>query len=359
MSTQFEATPIDLSVSPKEFADLLGITAQGLYKFCREHKIDTKTGNARSHKILPSQARQIAELRGLAYPQLKINVHNVKGGVGKTTTVHMLASRAAMLGMKVLAIDLDQQANLSRSFGAYSTSNDFPVLIDLYKSRQRNESHMTGRDLVVELNEHLHLIPSNLSMANMDMLLTLDNTKNISTFISTLLGDVINDYDFVILDSPPALSNLTACAHAFSDIILLPIDPHEFSVDAITLNFQHFENLVRSHSLEVQPMIFVNKYDSRPKIDFKIISEISQGDFGEYMLEAAVRLTSTIKAEFKPGSTLWQLAKNSPALEDFNSLLMEITELPELWEELAKQAKQTKTSSETTEIETTRDITAN
>ena len=342
MSAKFHVTPIDLYVSPKEFSDLLGISVQALYKFCREKGIDTKVENGRSHKITPEQARQIAELRGLSYPRLNINVHNVKGGVGKTTTVHVLASRAAMLGFKVLVVDLDQQGNCSRSFGVFGSPKDYKTMLELYEHHKSNKTGMTAKDLVKELHPHLHLIPSNLSMANMDMVMTLDSSMNSKEFFRDMLEGLLDNYDLIVLDSPPALSTLTASAHAFSDIVLLPINPDEYSVDAINLNFNHLQRLVRNQRLEIQPMIFVNKYDSRPKIDFKIVSEIHQGDFGQFMCEAAVRQTSTIKAEFEKGKTLWDLAKGSPALDDFNNLLLEVTGLREIWAELSEKVKEAK-----------------
>lgn len=343
MSSKFLVTPIDLYISPKEFADLLGISVQALYKFCREKGIETKTDNGRSHRITPDQARQIAEMRGLAYPKLVINVHNVKGGVGKTTTVHVLSARAAMLGFKVLVVDLDQQGNCSRSFGVFGSPKDYKTMLDLYEDHKNNsKGSLKAKDLIKELNPFLHLIPSNLSMANMDMVMTLDTSINAKEFFSDMLEDVAGDYDLIVLDSPPALSTLTASAHAFSDIVLLPINPDEYSVDAISLNFNHLQRLVRNQRLEIQPMIFVNKYDSRPKIDFKIVSEIHQGDFGQFMCEAAVRQTSTIKAEFEKGKTLWDLSKGSPALDDFNNLLLEVTHLKDLWAELSEKVREAK-----------------
>src|SRR4051794_6098628 len=110
---------IDLFLTPKDLAELFGITIQGAHKFLKDNKFPTVVQNSR-HKIYPELMRKIIEFKGIAIPQENIVIHIVKGGTGKTTIGHALASRASAYGFRVLMVDLDQQANLSKSFGVYS-----------------------------------------------------------------------------------------------------------------------------------------------------------------------------------------------------------------------------------------------
>jgi len=115
---------IDIFITPTEVADLLKVTVQGLYKQLKEQGITTVRENGR-HKIYPHEMRKLLEVKNLTIPREIVALHIVKGGVGKTTLVHGLGARSSAFGLKTLLIDLDQQANLTTSFGVYSHSRLF------------------------------------------------------------------------------------------------------------------------------------------------------------------------------------------------------------------------------------------
>lgn len=317
---------LDLSITPKELADLLDISVQGLHKFLKDKGIDTKVENTRFHKIAPRVVREIVLARGGSYPRTIIDLHNVKGGVGKSTCCHALASRAASYGAKVLMIDLDQQANLTASFGIYASPNSYPTLKDIHEG-SFNGTPITAQDAVIELDEHLHLIPSNLALANLDAKISLDNTFNINTFFDDLIGELKPNYDFIFFDSPPALSRLTSSVHLFSDIVLMPVEPDKFSIDGLELNFANIENLSTRWKKQITTKIFLNKYDARPKIDYMIAGELAKTDYNRSLCETAVRYSSTLKSSIAEGVCVWNQPKSSTSLQDLNALLLEVSQL--------------------------------
>ena len=349
MSDAFNAEnfKLELTVTPKDLADLLRITPQALHKFLKEHDIDTKVGNTRFHKIRPHQVRKIIEIRGLSYPNMVIDLHNVKGGVGKSTCTHALATRAAAWGAKVLMVDLDQQANLTSSFGIHGHPNQFPTILDIHKGMFKGRE-VQIRDAILELNDNLHLIPSNLGMANIDTIMSMDSELNVGAFFDLMFGTLRNEYDFIFFDSPPALSKLTTAAHLYSDLILMPVEPDKFSIDGLELNFETIFRLKQRFGTESETKIFINKYDARPKIDFLIASELAKTDYAENMCESAVRYASGLKAAIAEGKCVWNADKKNPALEDLNSLFLEISGLDEKWNSKAETVDETTrpTSSE-------------
>ena len=89
---------VDLFLTPKELADLLGVTVQGVHKFLKEQGVESTMPTPRQRRIYPASMRQIAQMKGLKVPTGVVAVHLVKGGVGKTTLAHALSARCSALG---------------------------------------------------------------------------------------------------------------------------------------------------------------------------------------------------------------------------------------------------------------------
>ena len=325
-----ETEGLNLYINPRDLSEVLGITVQGLHKFLKEKGIETRLDNSRSHRITPENARKILEAKGIKYPRRKINLHNLKGGVGKTTSAHALATRAATYGFRVLAIDLDQQANLTSSFGIQPDPKRKRTFEALYEIASTGKKESTALDLVTKIDTHLHLIESNLSMANFDTKLTLDNTFSIQSAIkdSMALINADENYDLIFIDSPPALSKVTTMAHFYSDLILIPIESEKFSLDGLEIIFQHLERMKKTRDLDTR--IFINKYDNKPRIDFLIAGEVAK-KYGENLCETVIPFTSGLKASIAEGESVWASQKKHNALAAFDNLLREILDLDNLW----------------------------
>jgi chromosome partitioning protein len=326
MDAQLNDNSLNIFITPKDLASALKITVQGLHKFLKDNEIKTQVANARSHRITPATAREIILKKGLEYPKIRMNLHNLKGGVGKTTSVHTLATRAAAYGFKVLAIDLDQQANLTSSFGVVPDPRNQLTIEALFNNSRSN----AASEVIIRLHDHLDLIPSNLSMANFDTKLTLDSTFNVTTALEEALQDVGNDYDLVIIDSPPALSKVTTMAHLYSDMVLIPIESEKFSLDGLEIIFGHLSVLKKKHRPEIATRIFINKYDNKPKIDYYIASEVAK-NYGDFLCESVIPLTSGLKTSIAEGEVVWASSKRHNALPAFDNLFKEILNLEELW----------------------------
>lgn len=316
---------INLNISVKDFANTLGITVQAFHKFVKENNINTKSDDGKTHRITPETARIIAKRRGIHYPYKIINVHNIKGGVGKTTTVHALAVRAASLGAKVLVIDLDMQANLTRSFGVNTTRKAHSTMYDIVKNYADFGSNKV-KESIVALHEHLHIIPSSLQIAHLDLFLIMNSTKiAIPNLFNEIFSELAGNYDLVFIDSPPALSQITSAAHLYSDLVAMPIEMDLFSLDGIDYNIEHINILKKNYGKNLNISIFINKYDGRPKSDLEILESLKSSNHGKYLCESYISMSSGLRTNIAGGQTVWENSRKNPALAGFENLLFELT----------------------------------
>ena len=140
-----------------------------------------------------------------------ITVSNQKGGVGKTTTSAALASGIAMTGRKVLGIDLDPQGNLGFCLGGGTESRH--TVLDVL-----NGSVPVQKALVE--SDTCDLLVSDISLSSNGF----ENIPGRREYIlKNAIAPVIDQYDYAIIDTPPALNLLTVNAYAASDHLIIPM----------------------------------------------------------------------------------------------------------------------------------------
>lgn len=156
-----------------------------------------------------------------------ISIASQKGGTGKTTTSISLSSGLARLyNKRVLLIDMDSQANSSKVL--------LPNYINLRKEDTTYVSIIEKKPLPIQLTlvDNLHICPAHILLSDTDMKLTtaLDHRE---ARLKTQLDKVRDDYDFIFIDCPPALSWLTLNALVASDTVLVVLSPGYFELDSI------------------------------------------------------------------------------------------------------------------------------
>ena len=142
-----------------------------------------------------------------------------KGGTGKTTTAINFAAGLAALKKRVLVIDMDSQCNLSAGLGIYNP--DLVSIKHVLTSKcQLSQAVQSNGNLdIVQSSLNLHEIESLLS-ANLNLLDNAIKTLNI-------------DYDFIIIDTPPAIGSLTQSSLAASDDVIIVSQADKFSLDGL------------------------------------------------------------------------------------------------------------------------------
>ncbi|PYK99567.1 MAG: chromosome partitioning protein [Verrucomicrobia bacterium] len=204
----------------------------------------------------------------------------MKGGVGKTTLAMQLAFAAGAKGLKVLAVDLDPQSNLSQAaLGARRyvehLKNDRPTVIQIFEGYMPSTSatggptqvdpdkvvvkHITGK------HETVDLLPSRLELCR-----TLRNPTGKERKLAKFLARVQRDYDLILIDCAPTDSILTDAAYFASRYILVPVKPEFMAAIGLPLlakSLSSFSTENEDHRLEMCGIVFnhSSSYSSGPE----------------------------------------------------------------------------------------------
>lgn len=145
---------------------------------------------------------------------------NQKGGVGKTTTACAFCGSFVAKGKKVLAIDLDPQGNLGFSLGAddggYTIHDVLTGGISIHDAIQKTKN--------------CDVVPSNILLSGAELELTNVGREYV---LKEKLEPALMHYDYIVIDTPPALSVLTVNAYAACDDLIIPMTPEILSLQGI------------------------------------------------------------------------------------------------------------------------------
>ena len=212
---------------------------------------------------------------------------NQKGGVGKTTTVVNLASYLALLGDRVLVIDLDPQGNGTSGLGVDRSSVErsmYDALVD----------GVPLDGLVIQgTAEGVDLVPAAIALAGAD--LELAGVTARERRLRRLVEPVASDYDVIFIDCPPSLGLLTVNALTAADAVLIPLQCEYYALEGLTQLLATID-LVRDHlnpHLALQGVV-LTMYDARTNLSADVAAEARRhlgGTVYETIIPRSVRLS--------------------------------------------------------------------
>jgi len=332
------------TISAKDFSSLINVSPHLIYKLIKENDLPVvPLGNKKA--LPPESVRRILELRGFDYRQknngtLVINVFGMKGGIGKTSLSTALAEGASRLGYRVLALDLDMQANLTQSFNMKKQGQ--PVLYHALTG------DVSISNAVIPVTDNLHLLPSSLDNSQLEHVLNSQQSINITNFFDELLEPIKNNYDLIVIDCPPSIHKITVCAACFASDNLIPINADIDSFDGVVMTVSEIEKIERSFknlSIKIPYKIIFNKYDAREKLSLHIMGAISERqNLKDNLMPIVIRTNTAFKNTKADGEYIFE-AKRSTAKEDCFSLIAEVTGLSQ-WVESGKTSSRAKVAED-------------
>ena len=193
-----------------------------------------------------------------------ISISNQKGGVGKTTTTGAIAAGYKIKGYKVLCIDLDPQSNLSFSSGA--ETEDCPTIYEVLKEEAK-------ASFSIQKMHSFDIISSNILLSGLELEFTHTGREYL---LKEALSTVKDKYDFIFIDTPPALGILTVNAFTASDYIIIPMNADIFSLKGIVQLSETIERVKRycNPNLKVEGIV-LTKFNKRTILS-KLLNSLVQ-----------------------------------------------------------------------------------
>jgi chromosome partitioning protein len=154
-----------------------------------------------------------------------VSITNQKGGVGKTTTAQCLAIGLYLKGKKVLLVDSDPQCNLSYTFNVLNQPNNLYTLL---------KGNCNINDAIIN-TENVDIIAGNKDLNNADSEFTKEPYISIGlqTLLKQQLDLIKNNYDYIIIDTPPTLGVLTLNALVSSNYAIIPMQADVYSIQGL------------------------------------------------------------------------------------------------------------------------------
>ena len=214
-------------------------------------------------------------------------VANQKGGVGKTTTAVNLGACLADLGFRVLLVDLDPQGNATTGLGV----NPWSVETSMYDVLLKELPIEDCIDATSVRN--LFVAPANLDLAGAEMELVSAFAREFR--LKRSLEPVRTDYDYVLIDCPPSLGQLTVNGLAAASEVLVPIQCEYYALEGLSQLLRTVDSIRKNLNgdLEVSTLVLV-MFDARTKLSIQVADEV-RGHFGErvcrHVIPRAVRLS--------------------------------------------------------------------
>ena len=198
-----------------------------------------------------------------------ISITNQKGGVGKTTSAINIAYFLAKMGLRTLLIDFDPQGNATSGLGIDKSQLE-TTMSDVISGEK------TLRDVIVDTGfAGLKLAPSTPILANTEV--ELANAKGRFTRLKNAIESIRDDFDFVILDSPPSLSLLTVNGFIASDYLVLPVQAEFYAMEGLGQLLESMKLVRKGMNPNLELLgVLPTMVDSRTTLSGQVYEEIKK-----------------------------------------------------------------------------------
>lgn len=239
-----------------------------------------------------------------------IAIANHKGGVAKTTSCVNIAAALAKMGRRILLVDVDPQANLTSSF-----TDESKIEASIYDAMKGDAAP------IMNIGDNLDLIPSHIDLAGADMVFS--NKIAREQILRNILDEIKENYDYIIIDTPPALGLVTINALTAAQSVIISICAETLPLRGLVMLDEMIGDIARSinRGLHVSGII-IAKYNRR-KLDNAVIDAIRE-KYGDKIFKTYVRTCVAAAEAPTYRQSVLDYAPDSNAAADYMALAREI-----------------------------------
>ncbi len=246
-----------------------------------------------------------------------ITVANQKGGVGKTTTVMNLGVALVKKGKKVLLVDGDPQSNLTSYLGVTPGEPPYEslhTLDEIYLSKRPIDAR-TRHLYITPTQSGVDLIASDKALSGVEYYLFTHADREV--ILSRFFATVHQDYDFIIIDTPPSLNLLTMNSLCASRYVLIPVQTEFFSLEGIVKIREAIEDVRGRWNSDISILgVLPTQFSSRRKLTHEVV-EALKSELGETLFEAVIHDNAAIAESSGHAQSVLEYDRSSRGAQDY------------------------------------------
>ena len=196
-----------------------------------------------------------------------IAIINQKGGVGKSTTAVNLSASLGEQGKKVLVIDIDPQGNTTSGYGIEKESLEH----DIYDALLRD--YPFSKLILENIEPNVFLVPATIQLAGAEIELVSAIARE--SILKSLVLEIKDSFDFVLIDCPPSLGLLTINSLVAADSLLIPIQCEFYALEGVTKLLESMKMVKNKLNPELDIFgVLLTMYDRRTTLSNEVVQEV-------------------------------------------------------------------------------------
>lgn len=248
-----------------------------------------------------------------------------KGGVAKTVTTHNLAVALSQDGKKVLAVDMDYQANLTCCLGI-EQPNTLPIGIAQLLEAELHDTELPAPEIYIQHCGGVDLIAAStyLSAVSETMRLEMGSER----FLADILNTLRPRYDYILVDTGPKLDNLNINALVAADQVVIPVNPQYLSAMGLERLLQTISKVRRRFNPQINVAgVLLTMCERRTNLCQTITNQIRE-EYGTvlHVFRAAIPMTVKVGESVYYSKSVIEYCPSSPASVAYQTFAQELLE---------------------------------